>query len=127
MAPPLFSFNLISSFCKNWKLFPSKILLGNFKEEISRRKFQDKRTSRRFFSVETRTEKTKKEKKKRRERRERPTMAANELKAQGNEAFKNGRFEEAIDFFSKAIDVDPKNHVLYSNRSAAEVSEITRY
>ena len=54
-------------------------------------------------------------------------MAANELKAQGNEAFKNGRFEEAIDFFSKAIDVDPKNHVLYSNRSAAEVSEITRY
>ena len=106
-----------------------QFLLGNFKEEISRRKFQgvEKRTSRRFFSVETRTEKTKKEKKKRRERRERPTMAANELKAQGNEAFKNGRFEEAIDFFSKAIDVDPKNHVLYSNRSAAEVSEITRY
>ena len=46
--------------------------------------------------------------------------------AKGNDAFKLGNFEEAIDFFSKAIEVDPTNHVLYSNRSAAEVSDRRR-
>lgn len=47
---------------------------------------------------------------------------ADELKAKGNAAFSAGNFAEAIQFFSQAIDVDGKNHVLYSNRSAAKAS-----
>lgn len=49
-------------------------------------------------------------------------MSADELKAKGNAAFSAGKYEEAISHFSAAIDVDPSNHVLYSNRSAAEAS-----
>ena len=41
--------------------------------------------------------------------------------AKGNAAFSAGEFEEAIKYFSEAIDKDGSNHVLYSNRSAAEV------
>ncbi|GLC51021.1 hypothetical protein PLESTB_000457400 [Pleodorina starrii] len=44
------------------------------------------------------------------------------LKAQGNAAFSAGNFEEAIKFFTEAIEVDPNNHVLYSNRSASHAS-----
>eukprot|EP00762_Andalucia_godoyi_P000349 ANDGO_03061.mRNA.1 Hsp70-Hsp90 organizing protein len=40
------------------------------------------------------------------------------LKDKGNAAFSAGNFEEAITYFSKAIEADPSNHVLYSNRSA---------
>ena len=43
------------------------------------------------------------------------------LQAKGNAAFSAGAFEEAISFFTSAIELDPTNHVLYSNRSAAEV------
>lgn len=45
---------------------------------------------------------------------------------QGNAAFKAGRFEEAAEHFSAAIALDPSNHVLYSNRSAAHAS-LKRY
>ena len=44
---------------------------------------------------------------------------ANDLKDKGNEAFQAGRNDEAIKYYSQAIDIDPDNHVLYSNRSAA--------
>lgn len=47
---------------------------------------------------------------------------ADELKAKGNAAFSAGAYQEAIDFFSQAIDIDGKNHVLFSNRSAAKAS-----
>jgi len=43
------------------------------------------------------------------------------LQAKGNQAFSSGSFEEAVTFFTKAIEIDPKSHVLYSNRSAAKV------
>ncbi|KAJ1679364.1 Hsp90 cochaperone, partial [Spiromyces aspiralis] len=47
---------------------------------------------------------------------------ADELKALGNKAFASGQFEDAIKHFTQAIEKDPSNHVLYSNRSAAYAS-----
>ncbi|XP_061173619.1 stress-induced-phosphoprotein 1-like [Saccostrea echinata] len=44
---------------------------------------------------------------------------AEALKSQGNEALSQGKFEEAIENYTAAIQLDPDNHVLYSNRSAA--------
>jgi tetratricopeptide (TPR) repeat protein len=44
---------------------------------------------------------------------------ANQLKDQGNAAFQANDFDAAITCYSQAIDIDPDNHVLYSNRSAA--------
>ncbi|RMZ57494.1 hypothetical protein APUTEX25_003737, partial [Auxenochlorella protothecoides] len=46
--------------------------------------------------------------------------------AQGNAAFSAGKFVEAADLFSQAIAVDPGNHVLYSNKSAA-LASLSKY
>lgn len=46
--------------------------------------------------------------------------------AQGNAAFSAGQFEEAVERFTSGIEIDPENHVLYSNRSAAYAS-LSRY
>lgn len=43
----------------------------------------------------------------------------NILKDKGNAALAENKFEEAIKYYTEAINLDPKNHVLYSNRSAA--------
>eukprot|EP00792_Barthelona_sp_PAP020_P004446 TRINITY_DN2133_c0_g1_i1.p1 TRINITY_DN2133_c0_g1~~TRINITY_DN2133_c0_g1_i1.p1 ORF type:complete len:573 (-),score=168.88 TRINITY_DN2133_c0_g1_i1:1830-3518(-) len=40
-----------------------------------------------------------------------------ELKTQGNTFFKAGKFEEAIEKFTAALELDPNHHVCYSNRS----------
>ncbi|QRW16272.1 stress-induced-phosphoprotein 1 [Rhizoctonia solani] len=48
---------------------------------------------------------------------------ANTLKDQGNKAFAAKRYDEAIDLFTQAIALDPSNHVLYSNRSAAKAGK----
>ena len=40
---------------------------------------------------------------------------ADALKAQGNTAFKEGRYQESIGYFTSAIDLDSGNHILYSN------------
>lgn len=48
---------------------------------------------------------------------------ADELKALGNKAIAEKNFDEAIEAFTKAIELDGSNHVLYSNRSAAYASK----
>ncbi|RYP57180.1 hypothetical protein DL770_010732 [Monosporascus sp. CRB-9-2] len=49
--------------------------------------------------------------------------SADELKALGNKAIAEKKFDEAIDAFTKAIEIEPSNHVFYSNRSAAYASK----
>ncbi len=46
-------------------------------------------------------------------------MSAVDEKNKGNAAFAAGKYEEAIGHFTEAIKIDPTNHILYSNRSAA--------
>ncbi|KAK3936174.1 heat shock protein sti1 [Diplogelasinospora grovesii] len=48
---------------------------------------------------------------------------ADELKALGNKAIAAKNFDEAIEKFTQAIALDPNNHILYSNRSAAYASK----
>ncbi|KAH9279889.1 Stress-induced-phosphoprotein 1 [Echinococcus granulosus] len=45
--------------------------------------------------------------------------SATELKDRGNTFLQQGKYDNAIDCYTSAIELDPKNHVLYSNRSAA--------
>jgi len=47
---------------------------------------------------------------------------ADEWKAKGNEAFSAHNYEQAVEYFTNAIELAPENHVLYSNRSAAYAS-----
>jgi len=49
-------------------------------------------------------------------------LEADQHKAAGNKAFTEQRFDDAISEFSQAIDLDPSNHVYYSNRSGAYAS-----
>lgn len=46
-------------------------------------------------------------------------VQANLLKDQGNELFQAGKTQEAIVLYTQAINLDPDNQVLYSNRCAA--------
>ena len=46
-------------------------------------------------------------------------MSADELKAKGNAALQAENYKEAVEFYTQAIVVDPSNHILFSNRSAA--------
>ena len=48
-----------------------------------------------------------------------PGATADKLKAEGNAFFKASDFLKAAATYAKAIKVDPKNHILYSNRSQA--------
>jgi len=47
----------------------------------------------------------------------------NELKDQGNKAFQAKDYDTAINLFTEAIGLDPQNHVLFSNRSAAKAGK----
>lgn len=49
--------------------------------------------------------------------------SADELKALGNKAIAEKDYDDAIDKFSQAIALQPDNHILYSNRSAAYASK----
>ncbi|XP_033625668.1 stress-induced-phosphoprotein 1-like [Asterias rubens] len=42
-----------------------------------------------------------------------------DLKAQGNSALQSGDAKKAVELYTQAITLNPTNHVLYSNRSAA--------
>ncbi|KAJ1639595.1 hypothetical protein T492DRAFT_936296 [Pavlovales sp. CCMP2436] len=44
---------------------------------------------------------------------------ASDLKEQGNTALKAGQTAEAVRFYTQALGLDPRNHLLYSNRAAA--------
>ena len=44
------------------------------------------------------------------------------VKAKGNACMASKDFEGAVNWYSKGIEMDPSNHVLYSNRSAAYLS-----
>ena len=46
-------------------------------------------------------------------------IQANELKMQGNALLKKGDVQTAIKLYTKAIELDPSNHILYTNRSMA--------
>uniref|UniRef100_A0A7S1IC37 Uncharacterized protein n=1 Tax=Eutreptiella gymnastica TaxID=73025 RepID=A0A7S1IC37_9EUGL len=46
-------------------------------------------------------------------------MSAVEFKNKGNEFFKVGKYEDAVTWYTKAVDADPKNETLYSNRAAS--------
>lgn len=50
-------------------------------------------------------------------------MSADELKAKGNAFIASKQFDEAIEAFTQAIAIQPDNHILYSNRSAAYASK----
>jgi tetratricopeptide (TPR) repeat protein len=44
--------------------------------------------------------------------------SSNRKKTAGNRAFTQGKFDQALKFYTEAIDIWPENHLLYSNRSA---------
>ncbi|KAH0574279.1 putative FixW protein [Spironucleus salmonicida] len=44
---------------------------------------------------------------------------SDDLKTQGNEALKQGRIYDSIQLYSEAIQIDPSNHIIFSNRSNA--------
>ena len=48
---------------------------------------------------------------------------ADALKDQGNKAFQSKDYDRAIDLFSQALELDPNNFVLWSNRSAAKAGK----
>ena len=44
------------------------------------------------------------------------------FKDQGNNAFKAKNFNEAISFYTKAVEENPTDHTIFGNRSAAHYS-----
>eukprot|EP01041_Mallomonas_annulata_P007940 gene7940-16266_t len=49
-------------------------------------------------------------------------IAAEEFKRLGNEAFAAKKYNDAINFYDKALELTPSNPILYSNRSACHAS-----
>lgn len=53
-------------------------------------------------------------------------MSAEDFKQKGNQALQSGNAAEAIKFYTEGLKIDPNNHILYSNRSAA-YAKINRF
>nr|CCC93646.1 unnamed protein product [Trypanosoma congolense IL3000] len=49
------------------------------------------------------------------------TLSSEALRDEGNKAFKSGAFHDAIKFYSQAIELDPNEAALLSNRSASYI------
>ncbi|PGG97861.1 hypothetical protein GX51_07103 [Blastomyces parvus] len=45
--------------------------------------------------------------------------AAEDFKTQGNASFSKGEYQEAVDFYAQAINIDPSNPVFYMNKATA--------
>lgn len=50
-------------------------------------------------------------------------MSAVEFKDRGNQHLQKGEYDQAIEAYTKAIEINPNDHVFYSNRSAAYLSK----
>eukprot|EP00595_Chromulina_sp_UTEXLB2642_P000360 CAMPEP_0196761234 /NCGR_PEP_ID=MMETSP1095-20130614/397_1 /TAXON_ID=96789 ORGANISM="Chromulina nebulosa, Strain UTEXLB2642" /NCGR_SAMPLE_ID=MMETSP1095 /ASSEMBLY_ACC=CAM_ASM_000446 /LENGTH=561 /DNA_ID=CAMNT_0042110499 /DNA_START=16 /DNA_END=1701 /DNA_ORIENTATION=- len=50
-------------------------------------------------------------------------MSASSFKDQGNKHLQAGEYDLAVEAYTKAISIDPSDHVFYSNRSAAYLSK----
>lgn len=48
-------------------------------------------------------------------------LSVDEIKSKGNELMGQGKYKEAIQYYTKAIEVDPKNYICYANRAAAHL------
>ncbi|KAL0096486.1 hypothetical protein J3Q64DRAFT_1707912 [Phycomyces blakesleeanus] len=48
-----------------------------------------------------------------------PPVSAEEIKNQANQQYKDGNYREAVELYSKAIELSPKTPTYYSNRAAA--------
>ncbi len=48
-------------------------------------------------------------------------QAVEVLKEQGNNAFKAQQYPQALELYSHALQLDPQNYILYSNRSAVHI------
>jgi tetratricopeptide (TPR) repeat protein len=62
-----------------------------------------------------------KESKEEQKEQEKKEANSNVKKNAGNRAFTQGKFDQAIKFYTEAIEIWPENHLLYSNRSATYI------
>lgn len=46
-------------------------------------------------------------------------LSAEQIKAKGNELMGQAKYKEAIAYYTKAIEMEPVNHIFYANRAAA--------
>ena len=46
-----------------------------------------------------------------------------EIKSKGNAALEAKKYDEAIDYYTQAITLDPLNHILFGNRSAVYIKQ----
>lgn len=46
-------------------------------------------------------------------------LSADQLKTKGNELMGQSKYKEAIAFYTKAIELEPSNHIFFANRAAA--------
>lgn len=44
-----------------------------------------------------------------------------DYKEKGNEQFKAKNYPQALEFYTKAIEIEPNNHIFYSNRAACYI------